>query len=332
MTRADGGAPPRRATSSSGVPGAAPSGDPNAAYRILVIIQLSAVLLALAFSALPGHEQSLGRLGVVPAVAITVWCAAVWFLLPKVSSDIGLDIAILVDTLVAGFCVAVIPSIEWVFLVALGLVAFGVFAAYFRSRRRLVLHLVVMSLAYGIGLVVNPLLPDPVDYVVVVATIWGISFMVATLVEQLREQTLRDPLTGLLNRRALELLGGPLEAAAARAGTPVTVGMIDLDDFKTYNDTFGHLAGDRLLAEVAAAWDTRLRASDLLVRFGGDEFAVVLSGTSVTDAESLAEQVRRTHPASWTVGFSPWRHDESLDEALERADTLLLARKHRRET
>jgi len=332
MTRADGGAQFRRTTSPSGVLGSPTSGDPRAPYRILVIIQLAAALFALAFGAVPDHDLSVAGLDVVLALAMIVWSAVVWFLLPRMASDLGIDVAIVVDTVIAGYCVAVITLVESAFLVALGLVAFGVFAAYYRSRRRLVAHLVVMSVAYGVGLIINPMLPEALDYVVVVAMIWGISLMVATLVEQLREDAMRDPLTGLLNRRALDLVGGPLEAAAARAGTPVTVGMIDLDDFKAYNDTFGHLAGDRLLADVAAAWGDRLRTSDLLVRFGGDEFAVVLAGTTVSDAENLAEEVRRTHPALWTVGFSPWRHDESLDEALGRADTLLLARKHRRET
>ena len=331
MSRADGGAPLRRTSHPLGAPTASSSADPRAPYRILVLIQFAAALFALVFGALPEHDAAVARLDIVLAVVMTVWSMVVWFLLPRLPADLGLDVAILIDTLIAGFCVATIELVESAFLVALGLVAFGVFAAYFRSRSRLVLHLTVMSAVYGIGVTVNPLLPTPMDYVVVVAMIWGISLMVAALVEQLREEALHDPLTGLLNRRALDLLGGPLEASANRAGSPVTVGMIDLDDFKTYNDTFGHLAGDRLLTDVAAAWDARLRASDLLVRFGGDEFAVVLPGTSMADAEDLAEQVRRTHPAPWTAGFSPWRHDESLTDALDRVDTLLLERKQRPE-
>jgi len=72
----------------------------------------------------------------------------------------------------------------------------------------------------------------------------------------------------------------------------VTVGIVDLDQFKLFNDTHGHLAGDRLLQDVSTAWQGQLRDSDLAVRFGGDEFALVLVGSQLADAESLELRVR----------------------------------------
>ena len=109
--------------------------------------------------------------------------------------------------------------------------------------------------------------------------------------------------------------------------TPITVGIIDLDDFKGFNDAHGHLAGDQLLVDVAAAWQSRVRGGDVLARFGGDEFALVLVGTDLPQAQALAARLRAGHPAPWTVGFAPWADGEDLYVALGRADENLLAAK-----
>jgi hypothetical protein len=86
----------------------------------------------------------------------------------------------------------------------------------------------------------------------------------------LHEAAMRDPLTGLPNRRAWN---ASLQAAlqrAARDGAPLALALVDLDHFKSFNDTYGHQAGDRLLKEAAAAWSANLRAVDLLARYGGE--------------------------------------------------------------
>ena len=93
--------------------------------------------------------------------------------------------------------------------------------------------------------------------------------------EDLRELSERDPLTGVLNRRAWD----QLLAGALRKGTqPLFVALIDLDRFKDYNDRHGHPAGDALLRRAAAAWRSTIRANDVLARYGGEEFAVLLAG------------------------------------------------------
>jgi len=106
----------------------------------------------------------------------------------------------------------------------------------------------------------------------------------------------RDALTGLANRRRLEIELERHLSLARRTGQPLAVIMLDLDRFKVYNDTAGHLAGDTLLRTVASALRGRARATDLVVRWGGDEFCVLVPGTgpegAIAAAEGLVEAIR----------------------------------------
>jgi diguanylate cyclase (GGDEF)-like protein/PAS domain S-box-containing protein len=118
---------------------------------------------------------------------------------------------------------------------------------------------------------------------------------------QLRYVADHDPLTGLLNRRSLERELNNHVARVKRYGATGAVLMIDLDNFKYYNDTQGHSAGDDLIVRIAQALQTRLRETDVLVRLGGDEFAVLLpkeerEGAAVV-AQDLLELVRSKAPA-----------------------------------
>lgn len=102
----------------------------------------------------------------------------------------------------------------------------------------------------------------------------------------------RDDLTGILNRRTLMELGAHALAAAARARRPVCVLMLDLDHFKDVNDRHGHAAGDRMLADVAETISGGLRDSDILGRYGGEEFCIVLPDTTATGALLIASRIR----------------------------------------
>jgi len=110
--------------------------------------------------------------------------------------------------------------------------------------------------------------------------------------EKLREQATRDPLTGLYNRRYLEESLERELYRTNREGVPLCVAMLDLDYLKTFNDTFGHEAGDRVLRELGRVLREKLRKSDISCRFGGEEFVLVLPGSSLADALQRVEQIR----------------------------------------
>ncbi|MFL6228880.1 MAG: diguanylate cyclase [Pyrinomonadaceae bacterium] len=117
--------------------------------------------------------------------------------------------------------------------------------------------------------------------------------------------SITDPLTGLLNRRYLEeRLGEELERSK-RHRFPVSFLMIDIDSFKEYNDRNGHQAGDAALEMTAQCLKAALRSADVAARYGGEEFSVLLPQTSLTEAQVIAERIRRR------VERSPYPHRES---------------------
>lgn len=114
------------------------------------------------------------------------------------------------------------------------------------------------------------------------------------LTETLRESSLRDAMTGLNNRRFLEEYVDTLVATARRRKIELAIMVLDIDYFKMVNDTYGHDAGDAVLKSLAAVLRTSVRASDMVIRFGGEEFLIVLQETEVDNALRVAENIRAT--------------------------------------
>lgn len=119
----------------------------------------------------------------------------------------------------------------------------------------------------------------------------AIAIQQARLFEQVTIMSITDPLTGLANRRQLEH-ELPREFAGARRGRDLTVVIFDLDRFKNYNDTHGHLAGDEALQAFAESLQKETRAMNLAARYGGDEFVAVLAGTDAAGARTFVQRVR----------------------------------------
>jgi diguanylate cyclase (GGDEF)-like protein len=156
----------------------------------------------------------------------------------------------------------------------------------------------------------------------------------------LREQATRDALTGLWNRAMiLEILEREL-ARSRRDHHPVSVLMADIDHFKRINDTLGHLAGDEVLHQVAQRLHAALRPYDMVGRYGGEEFLMVLPGCNAEAALMLAERLRAVvqaepvHdgpaaiPVTMSVGVAAWDCAWSAPELLRLADTALYRAKN----
>lgn len=119
----------------------------------------------------------------------------------------------------------------------------------------------------------------------------------------LAEQAITDPLTHLKNRRAFFQEGKDRLALSQRANTPLSVMLLDLDDFKGVNDTYGHRAGDQVLLAVAELLARLSRSVDTVARVGGEEFAIILPGTNRQGAVVLAERIRGAlEQAAFAVG------------------------------
>jgi diguanylate cyclase (GGDEF)-like protein len=159
--------------------------------------------------------------------------------------------------------------------------------------------------------------------------------------ELLRLQSFTDPLTEVYNRRSLDEMAKRYMCRASRLGTPLTLMVADLDDFKTINTKFGHLTGDFVIAEVAAILSCAVRGSDAVVRYGGDEFLVFLADSSKAGAEIVVSRITRAvedwnqggHLRDYTLrislGMDEWHEGESLDSLLTRADQRMYELKER---
>jgi len=120
----------------------------------------------------------------------------------------------------------------------------------------------------------------------------GLSVANIGLREALRTQSIRDALTGLYNRRYLQEMLEREIRRAVRADMPLGVLMLDLDHFKKFNDTYGHEAGDTVLRETASFLTKNVRAEDIVCRFGGEEFVVILPTATMEAAKARAERLR----------------------------------------
>jgi diguanylate cyclase (GGDEF)-like protein len=154
----------------------------------------------------------------------------------------------------------------------------------------------------------------------------------ADLATARRRQALTDDLTDLSNRRAGEQAIARETARSRRTGRPLSFVLFDVDHFKMVNDTHGHATGDRVLREVARYLSAFLRRGDIAVRWGGEEFLVILADESRQAASQFAERVRKAiellrvenvGPITISAGVSELAEGEDADSALHRADENL---------
>lgn len=156
----------------------------------------------------------------------------------------------------------------------------------------------------------------------------------------LRTLIMRDGLTGLYNHTAIKEALIAEIAIAGRNHTPLALAMLDLDNFKNVNDTYGHPVGDQVLRTLSRLLRQRLRQSDVVGRYGGEEFAVIFPGTSAATAAKVLDQVRQVFckiqqfseygdfSVSFSAGIADLTATSNFDELFDSADAALYSAKH----
>jgi diguanylate cyclase (GGDEF)-like protein len=211
----------------------------------------------------------------------------------------------------------------------------AVYAAYFFARHEAIVVITILE-GSALAVLLTPLAPPtlaPFGARVLWLTVTGTSLasaaLVALLIETIRRSARTDALTGASNRAAWEEELPRAIERSARTLSPLSVAVLDLDHFKSYNDQHGHAAGDRLLAQAVAGWKPLLRKTDVLARSGGEEFAVLLPACPPHEAVEALERLRLAlpGPATCSAGIATWDGRESPGELFDRADRALYTAK-----
>lgn len=213
--------------------------------------------------------------------------------------------------------------------------AAGSSAADYEYRSMLVLN--EQCLAELIYMSAHPVSPIQQRRLLELERQWLFPLRNALIVTRLQQLALRDTLTGLGNRRYFDDAIHKTLQLSDRKQQPAVLILLDLDNFKQVNDLYGHHAGDEVLLAVADAMRNTLRASDNLFRFGGDEFAVLLSAEDAQSAELVAHRLVKAISqhhicqkflVSASAGVAGHLQDESMQTMFARADAALYEAKH----
>jgi len=313
--------------------------DQRLLARVAGILYLCGAVLVGMVIALP-HPASVDDRGLVILIAVATTVGIVMLAYPRtfptgvLHGVVGLgSLLICLCIYFAAAVVAIFPSMfVWVVLMT----------AYFFGGWGAMGHLAWLLIVYGLALALTPeqagisgvtrwVVTAFVLAIAALITSWlvsGLRRQIAAreaLESELRHLALHDSLTGLANRRLAEEELGRELARATRDASTLCLAVVDIDGFKSYNDANGHAAGDRLLKASAGAWRRVLRAGDLISRFGGDEFVVVLPACPLAEAEAVIERLRSASPFETTcsAGVAPAVPGDTVESLLARADAAL---------
>lgn len=274
---------------------------------LILALALQLGLGALGFDSIP-FSQWLGALGLTVAVQLLLWLTVrlgwdryfTWdphFLYVPMAATIFL----------MNYYAYLVPSLRMVLLMAW--FTMPVFMVGLAGALSVILMAGLMAVSYltSVSLMIVRGVPLSLPFEVAVVLIFMIiNSYSAVVYERLRRERLErrvlrqrlselaitDPLTGLFNRRHFEEILRAEIARIRRYGGHCSLAMIDLDFFKNYNDTLGHLAGDALLKELAALMVSHLRVSDVFARYGGEEFGLIMVNTPRDEATPAMERLR----------------------------------------
>ncbi len=262
---------------------------------------------------------SMGVTGVLAALALMVAG-------PRVT-PIRLHAGVVLLTTMLGAMVQTAVTERGLMLSALGFTWVAVYVAFFFRPAAARAHAALMIVVLGLAMLAARAPTSVIVWIILSAMVWIAVSILGRLTARLHAAAHTDGLTGALNRTGFAAAAARQRRVARRRGERLALAVIDLDDFKAVNDRDGHAAGDRLLVELADTWSASLRPDDLLARFGGDEFVLLVSGAGEGHADRLLDRLARVHPAPWTAGTVEMSHEESLDDAIHRADERLYAAK-----
>jgi diguanylate cyclase (GGDEF)-like protein len=291
---------------------------------VLALMQLVGGTSLLLGAAFPMSDHAPTRLGLGLAALAFTLAAALLAGGARVPAA-GIHAVLLIDLAGHGLLVTESHTSAGVMLTAFGYQWYAVYVAFFMSRRVMRLYAALITVSFGVALLIAQQPGTLAAWLIISATVWVAVIALGWRNEQLREQADTDHLTGLLNRHGLHKALTRERALAARTGNPLALAVLDLDDFKGVNDREGHAAGDALLVAIARAWSTELRTGDLLARHGGDEFVLALPATDAEAAAAVLERLRGAHAARWSAGVVQWQRGESVEACIARADRRLYA-------
>lgn len=322
--------------------------DPSAT-QITIGLYLLSAFAVLCMGWMPGaEEQNLHRYSYAGA-PVLVGCGVVAWFGQRVGSLRLIQGSLIVSNLLITVTVAALThtvgdayEVEIFYLLPLLL------AAHFHGTRFVTLSIAVAVIGHPVGLMIGyrstssssiDLVSEALARSIPVGAVMG---SVAVLVHRMRlrdrsqrlllhDQATTDPLTKLMNRRGLR---HAIDADRVAPGD-CSVVMVDLDRFKSINDSEGHDVGDRVLCDTAAALLGATRDDDVVARFGGEEFIVLLAGRSADEALRLAdaataalrESTASVGPVTASYGITEWEIDEPFSNAVKRADDAVYAAK-----
>ena len=200
----------------------------------------------------------------------------------------------------------------------------GLYSFAFFSTRVAIAEFIFIAVGFSTAATISQRVPW-IFVVMVLGTILGQSPFVRYLVGEIVELSRVDPLTGIANRRAFDEQMEYTRRDSRRSERSNAIIMLDIDFFKQFNDNRGHLDGDQFLCDVTKAWVSVLRDSDLLARFGGEEFIVLLRDCPMEGAMECADRLRAVVPAGMTcsAGVGVFQHGEEYSQLLARTDLAL---------
>ena len=156
----------------------------------------------------------------------------------------------------------------------------------------------------------------------------------------IEQQSFTDPLTEIYNRRSLDEIAGRFISYARRSHKQLTFLMVDANNFKEVNTRFGHLTGDFVLAEIAGIFKASIRGCDAAIRYGGDEFLIILADSTESGAQIVIDRING-RLADWndadhledfrvgvSIGVAEWHDGDTLDEVLDQADHRMYEQKN----